>query len=168
MTSADHHTVFIRNFVYAWFHFLFLSFININVAVLCIFLFLSEGDKDATPTVCAEKGVGGSSQLHLWTERGLHPFVQGSKGCHVCTQIHTHVHVNTRKILTLCFCPFRLSLLRYNTNLTRYKNMLFSHSQQLQAKLSFFKTSIQHDLERYTQQRQVGICEWMLMSHFSV
>lgn len=123
------------------------------------FLYLSEGDKDTTPTVCTEKGVGGSSQLHLWTERGLHPFVQGSEGCHVCTQIHTHVHVNMRKILTLCFCPFRLSLLRYNTNLTRYKNLLFSHSQQLQAKLSFFKTSIQHDLERYTQQRQVGICE---------
>lgn len=50
-----------------------------------------------------------------------------------------------------------LSLLRYNTNLTRYKNLLFSRSQQLQAKLSFFKTSIQHDLEQYTKQQQSGI-----------
>lgn len=137
---------------------LFLFFININVAVLWIFLYLSEGDKDTTLTVCTEKGVGGSSQLHLWTERGLHPFVQGSEGCHVSTQIHTRA-CKHEKNPYLCFCPFRLSLLRYNTNLTRYKNLLFSHSQQLQAKLSFFKTSIQHDLERYTQQRQVGICE---------
>ncbi|XP_072293450.1 inhibitor of nuclear factor kappa-B kinase subunit alpha-like [Eucyclogobius newberryi] len=38
-----------------------------------------------------------------------------------------------------------LSLLHYNTNLTRYKNLLFSRSQQLRAKLSFFKTSIQND-----------------------
>uniref|UniRef100_A0AAX7UTF6 Inhibitor of nuclear factor kappa-B kinase subunit alpha n=1 Tax=Astatotilapia calliptera TaxID=8154 RepID=A0AAX7UTF6_ASTCA len=50
-----------------------------------------------------------------------------------------------------------LSLLRFNTNLTRYKNMLFSQSQQLQAKLSFFKTSIQHDLEQYTKQKCFGL-----------
>lgn len=50
-----------------------------------------------------------------------------------------------------------LSLLRYNTNLTRYKNMLFSQSQQLRAKLSFFKMSIQYDLEQYTKQRKTGV-----------
>ncbi|XP_053730954.1 inhibitor of nuclear factor kappa-B kinase subunit alpha-like [Synchiropus splendidus] len=50
-----------------------------------------------------------------------------------------------------------LSLLRYNTNLTRYKDLLFSHSQQLRAKLAFFKTSIQHDLEQYTKQTHTGI-----------
>ncbi|XP_010787916.1 inhibitor of nuclear factor kappa-B kinase subunit alpha-like isoform X1 [Notothenia coriiceps] len=50
-----------------------------------------------------------------------------------------------------------LSLLRYNTNLTRYKNLLFSQSQQLRAKLAFFKSSIQHDLEQYTKQRSIGI-----------
>ncbi|XP_062257177.1 inhibitor of nuclear factor kappa-B kinase subunit alpha-like [Platichthys flesus] len=50
-----------------------------------------------------------------------------------------------------------LSLLRFNTNLTRYKNQLFSQSQQLRAKLAFFKTSIQHDLEQYTKQRATGI-----------
>uniref|UniRef100_A0A667WZ98 Inhibitor of nuclear factor kappa-B kinase subunit alpha n=1 Tax=Myripristis murdjan TaxID=586833 RepID=A0A667WZ98_9TELE len=54
-----------------------------------------------------------------------------------------------------------LSLLRYNTNLTRYKNLLFSHSQQLRAKLAFFQTSIQHDLQQYTEQRQTGICEYI-------
>ncbi|XP_063730467.1 inhibitor of nuclear factor kappa-B kinase subunit alpha-like isoform X2 [Eleginops maclovinus] len=50
-----------------------------------------------------------------------------------------------------------LSLLRYNTNLTRYKNLLFSQSQQLRAKLAFFKTSIQHDLEQYIKQRSIGV-----------
>lgn len=50
-----------------------------------------------------------------------------------------------------------LSLLRYNTNLTQFKNLLFSKSQQLQAKLSFFQTSIQYDLEQYIQQRHTGI-----------
>ncbi|XP_037541229.1 inhibitor of nuclear factor kappa-B kinase subunit alpha [Nematolebias whitei] len=50
-----------------------------------------------------------------------------------------------------------LSLLRYNTNLTRFKNVLLSESQQLRAKLAIFKTSIQHDLEQYTQQMNTGI-----------
>ncbi|XP_075933076.1 inhibitor of nuclear factor kappa-B kinase subunit alpha-like isoform X2 [Anarhichas minor] len=50
-----------------------------------------------------------------------------------------------------------LSLLRYNTNLTRYKNLLFSQSQQLRAKLAIFKTSIQNDLDQYTKQRHIGI-----------
>lgn len=75
---------------------------------------------------------------------------------------HSHTHIYTpihRNVLTLCLCLCRLSLLRYNTNLTRYKNLLFSQSQQLQAKLAFFKTSIQHDLEQYTKQRHTGICE---------
>uniref|UniRef100_A0A8D0A4Q1 Inhibitor of nuclear factor kappa-B kinase subunit alpha n=1 Tax=Sander lucioperca TaxID=283035 RepID=A0A8D0A4Q1_SANLU len=57
-----------------------------------------------------------------------------------------------------------LSLLRYNTNLTRYKNLLFSQSQQLRAKLAFFKTSIQYDLEQYTKQRHIGICECMFVA----
>uniref|UniRef100_A0A8C7QR10 Inhibitor of nuclear factor kappa-B kinase subunit alpha n=1 Tax=Oncorhynchus mykiss TaxID=8022 RepID=A0A8C7QR10_ONCMY len=52
-----------------------------------------------------------------------------------------------------------LSLLRYNTNLTRYKNVLFSQSQQLRAKLAFFTTSIQQDLQHYDQQRDTGICK---------
>lgn len=50
-----------------------------------------------------------------------------------------------------------LSLLRYNTNLTRYKNTMFSFSQQLKAKLDFFKSSIQYDLEKYSDQMQYGI-----------
>uniref|UniRef100_A0A8B9HVE0 Inhibitor of nuclear factor kappa-B kinase subunit alpha n=1 Tax=Astyanax mexicanus TaxID=7994 RepID=A0A8B9HVE0_ASTMX len=50
-----------------------------------------------------------------------------------------------------------LSLLRYNTNLTRYKNLMFSCSQQLKAKLDFFKSSIQYDLEKYSDQMQYGI-----------
>ncbi|KAI1886825.1 hypothetical protein AGOR_G00199790 [Albula goreensis] len=50
-----------------------------------------------------------------------------------------------------------LSLLRYNTNLTRYKNMMFAASQQLKAKLDFFKSSIQYDLEKYSDQMQYGI-----------
>uniref|UniRef100_A0A8C9TZL2 Inhibitor of nuclear factor kappa-B kinase subunit alpha n=1 Tax=Scleropages formosus TaxID=113540 RepID=A0A8C9TZL2_SCLFO len=50
-----------------------------------------------------------------------------------------------------------LSLLRYNTNLTRYKNMMFAVSQQLKAKLDFFKSSIQFDLEKYSDQMHYGI-----------
>uniref|UniRef100_A0A668AA09 Inhibitor of nuclear factor kappa-B kinase subunit alpha n=1 Tax=Myripristis murdjan TaxID=586833 RepID=A0A668AA09_9TELE len=50
-----------------------------------------------------------------------------------------------------------LSLLRYNTNLTRYKNSMFGFSQQLKAKLDFFKSSIQYDLEKYSDQMHYGI-----------
>uniref|UniRef100_A0A3Q2SUN4 Inhibitor of nuclear factor kappa-B kinase subunit alpha n=1 Tax=Fundulus heteroclitus TaxID=8078 RepID=A0A3Q2SUN4_FUNHE len=50
-----------------------------------------------------------------------------------------------------------LSLLRYNTNLTRYKNSMFGFSQQLRAKLDFFKSSIQYDLEKYSDQMHYGI-----------
>lgn len=55
--------------------------------------------------------------------------------------------------------PPRLSLLRYNTNLTRCKNSMFGFSQQLKAKLDFFKSSIQYDLEKYSDQMHYGICE---------
>ncbi|XP_053306966.1 inhibitor of nuclear factor kappa-B kinase subunit alpha [Spea bombifrons] len=50
-----------------------------------------------------------------------------------------------------------LSLLRYNTNLTKMKNTMFSASQQLEAKLRFFKQSINIDLERYSDQMTYGI-----------
>ncbi|XP_012579353.1 PREDICTED: inhibitor of nuclear factor kappa-B kinase subunit alpha isoform X3 [Condylura cristata] len=50
-----------------------------------------------------------------------------------------------------------LSLLRYNANLTKMKNMLISASQQLKAKLEFFHKSIQLDLERYSEQMTYGI-----------
>ncbi|XP_077407185.1 inhibitor of nuclear factor kappa-B kinase subunit alpha-like isoform X2 [Vanacampus margaritifer] len=50
-----------------------------------------------------------------------------------------------------------LSLLRYNTNLTRCKNSMFGFSQQLKAKLDFFRGSIQYDLEKYSDQMHYGI-----------
>ncbi|XP_063814714.1 inhibitor of nuclear factor kappa-B kinase subunit alpha [Pseudophryne corroboree] len=50
-----------------------------------------------------------------------------------------------------------LSLLRYNTNLTKMKNTMVSASQQLDAKLQFFKKSIEIDLERYSDQMAYGI-----------
>ncbi|KAG8552631.1 hypothetical protein GDO81_004616 [Engystomops pustulosus] len=50
-----------------------------------------------------------------------------------------------------------LSLLRYNTNLTKMKNTMVSASQQLEAKLQFFKKSIEIDLERYSDQMAFGI-----------
>lgn len=50
-----------------------------------------------------------------------------------------------------------LSLLRYNTNLTRYKTLMFSLSQQLKAKLDFFRSSIQYDLDKYRDQMHNGI-----------
>ncbi|XP_007428379.1 inhibitor of nuclear factor kappa-B kinase subunit alpha [Python bivittatus] len=50
-----------------------------------------------------------------------------------------------------------LSLLRYNTNLTKMKNNMISASQQLKAKLKFFQQSIHLDLERYSDQMTYGI-----------
>ncbi|KAM4703312.1 inhibitor of nuclear factor kappa-B kinase subunit alpha [Rhinophrynus dorsalis] len=50
-----------------------------------------------------------------------------------------------------------LSLLRYNTNLIKMKNTMVSASQQLEAKLQFFKQSIEIDLERYSDQMAYGI-----------
>lgn len=64
---------------------------------------LSEGDKDTAPTICSEEGVGGSSQLHLRTERGLHSPVQGTEGGHVSAQTHSS--------LTLKDCGSRPTLL---------------------------------------------------------
>uniref|UniRef100_A0A8C7IVH7 Inhibitor of nuclear factor kappa-B kinase subunit alpha n=1 Tax=Oncorhynchus kisutch TaxID=8019 RepID=A0A8C7IVH7_ONCKI len=83
---------------------------------------------------------------------------------HTCThshigmaQTHTHTCLSALTLNLVCLCTCRLSLLRYNTNLTRYKNVLFSQSQQLRAKLAFFTTSIQQDLQHYDQQRDTGI-----------
>uniref|UniRef100_A0A8C5H6Y2 Inhibitor of nuclear factor kappa-B kinase subunit alpha n=1 Tax=Gouania willdenowi TaxID=441366 RepID=A0A8C5H6Y2_GOUWI len=59
-----------------------------------------------------------------------------------------------------------LSLLRYNTNLTRFKNMLFSQSQQLRAKLACFKMSIQHDLQQYTRQSNTGIASEKMLKNW--
>ncbi|XP_043912731.1 inhibitor of nuclear factor kappa-B kinase subunit alpha [Protopterus annectens] len=50
-----------------------------------------------------------------------------------------------------------LSLLRYNSNLTKMKVGMFSASQQLKAKLEFFQHSIQRDLEKYSDQMSYGI-----------
>uniref|UniRef100_A0AAY4APW5 Inhibitor of nuclear factor kappa-B kinase subunit alpha n=1 Tax=Denticeps clupeoides TaxID=299321 RepID=A0AAY4APW5_9TELE len=50
-----------------------------------------------------------------------------------------------------------LSLLYHNTNLTRLKTRMFADSQQLKAKLEFFKSSIQYDLEKYIDQMHYGI-----------
>uniref|UniRef100_A0AAY4AKH4 Inhibitor of nuclear factor kappa-B kinase subunit alpha n=1 Tax=Denticeps clupeoides TaxID=299321 RepID=A0AAY4AKH4_9TELE len=48
-------------------------------------------------------------------------------------------------------------LLYHNTNLTRLKTRMFADSQQLKAKLEFFKSSIQYDLEKYIDQMHYGI-----------
>lgn len=58
------------------------------VSVVFVNLCLSEGDKDAAPADSSEEGLGGSSQLHLWTEGRLHPLVQGSEGRHVSAPTH--------------------------------------------------------------------------------
>lgn len=39
---------------------------------------------------------------------------------------------------------------------------MFGFSQQLKAKLDFFKSSIQYDLEKYSDQMHYGICECSL------
>lgn len=65
----------------------------------------------------------------------------------------------TENLCSHCVSCSRLSLLRYNTNLTKCKNGMFAFSQQLKAKLDFFKSSIQYDLEKYSDQMHYGICE---------
>lgn len=55
-----------------------------------------------------------------------------------------------------------MNLLRYNSTLSKMKNSMASLSQQLKAKLDFFKTSIQIDLEKYKEQIEFGICEYSI------
>nr|XP_051688370.1 inhibitor of nuclear factor kappa-B kinase subunit beta isoform X2 [Oryctolagus cuniculus] len=50
-----------------------------------------------------------------------------------------------------------MNLLRNNSCLSKMKNSMASISQQLKAKLDFFKTSIQIDLEKYSEQTEFGI-----------
>lgn len=60
--------------------------------------------------------------------------------------------------------PCRMNLLRNNSCLSKMKNSMASMSQQLKAKLDFFKTSIQIDLEKYSEQTEFGISECTLCS----
>ena len=55
-----------------------------------------------------------------------------------------------------------MNLLRNNSCLSKMKNSMASMSQQLKAKLDFFKTSIQIDLEKYSEQTEFGISECAL------
>eukprot|EP00061_Rhincodon_typus_P018930 g48322.t1 len=50
-----------------------------------------------------------------------------------------------------------MSLLRYNSNLSKLKTTMLSRCQQLKAKLDFFRVSIQIDLEKYSEQMEFGI-----------
>lgn len=50
-----------------------------------------------------------------------------------------------------------MNLLRNNSCLSKMKNAMASTAQQLKAKLDFFKTSIQIDLEKYREQTEFGI-----------
>ncbi|XP_069070197.1 inhibitor of nuclear factor kappa-B kinase subunit beta isoform X1 [Pleurodeles waltl] len=57
-----------------------------------------------------------------------------------------------------------MNLLRYNSTLSKQKNSMASLSQQLKAKLDFFRTSIQIDLEKYSEQIEFGITSEKLLS----
>lgn len=50
-----------------------------------------------------------------------------------------------------------MSLLRYNSTLSKLKTTMMSMCQQLKAKLDFFRVSIQIDLEKYSEQMAFGI-----------
>ncbi|NXM64109.1 IKKB kinase, partial [Illadopsis cleaveri] len=56
-----------------------------------------------------------------------------------------------------------MNLLRYNSTLSKMKNSMASLSQQLKAKLDFFKTSIHIDLEKYKEQIEFGITSEKLL-----
>ncbi|XP_061448378.1 inhibitor of nuclear factor kappa-B kinase subunit beta isoform X2 [Rhineura floridana] len=55
------------------------------------------------------------------------------------------------------------NLLRHNSTLSKMKNTMASLSQQLKAKLDFFKASIQIDLEKYNEQTEFGITSEKLL-----
>ncbi|XP_069473761.1 inhibitor of nuclear factor kappa-B kinase subunit beta [Ambystoma mexicanum] len=57
-----------------------------------------------------------------------------------------------------------MNLLRYNSTLSKQKNSMASLSQQLKAKLDFFRSSIQIDLEKYSEQIEFGITSEKLLS----
>ncbi|XP_030057928.1 inhibitor of nuclear factor kappa-B kinase subunit beta isoform X1 [Microcaecilia unicolor] len=57
-----------------------------------------------------------------------------------------------------------MNLLRYNSTLSKLKNSMASKSQQLKAKLDFFRSSIQIDLEKYSEQIEFGITSEKLLS----
>ncbi|KAK7822977.1 hypothetical protein U0070_025794 [Myodes glareolus] len=56
-----------------------------------------------------------------------------------------------------------MNLLRNNSCLSKMKNAMASMAQQLKAKLDFFKTSIQIDLEKYREQTEFGITSEKLL-----
>ncbi|KAF3825434.1 hypothetical protein GH733_005416 [Mirounga leonina] len=60
------------------------------------------------------------------------------------------------------YCTRRMNLLRNNSCLSKMKNSMASMSQQLKAKLDFFKTSIQIDLEKYSEQTEFGIMKHLV------
>ncbi|XP_053319015.1 inhibitor of nuclear factor kappa-B kinase subunit beta [Spea bombifrons] len=57
-----------------------------------------------------------------------------------------------------------VNLLRYNTELSKKKNLMTSECEQLKAKLDFFRSSIQIDLEKYKEQMEFGITSEKLLT----
>ncbi|XP_068128388.1 inhibitor of nuclear factor kappa-B kinase subunit beta [Hyperolius riggenbachi] len=57
-----------------------------------------------------------------------------------------------------------VNLLRYNTELSKKKNLMTSECEQLKAKLDFFRSSIQIDLDKYSEQMEFGITSEKLLS----
>ncbi|KAM4675172.1 inhibitor of nuclear factor kappa-B kinase subunit beta [Discoglossus pictus] len=57
-----------------------------------------------------------------------------------------------------------VNLLRYNTDLSKKKNLMTSQCEQLKAKLDFFRSSMQIDLEKYSEQMEFGITSEKLLS----
>lgn len=60
---------------------------------------------------------------------------------------------------TACLCrlSFSMSLLRYNSSLSKQKNEMVSMHQRLMAKLDFFTTSLHIDMDKYQEQTATGI-----------
>ncbi|XP_029017358.1 inhibitor of nuclear factor kappa-B kinase subunit beta isoform X2 [Betta splendens] len=57
-----------------------------------------------------------------------------------------------------------MSLLRHNSSLSKQKNEMVSMHQRLTAKLEFFTTSLNIDMEKYQEQRATGIASEKLLS----
>lgn len=88
----------------------------------------------------------------------------GSLGKAFCTTQEVYTDAKCVPRFHLCLLPSyrRMNLLRNNSCLSKMKNAMASMAQQLKAKLDFFKTSIQIDLEKYREQTEFGISECTL------
>lgn len=105
------------------------------------------------PSLCFQEAV-------LVTVVAVSGYSQGSLGKALVTTQKVYLDADVSQgSVSVSYRPCRMNLLRNNSCLSKMKNAMASMAQQLKAKLDFFKTSIQIDLEKYKEQTEFGISE---------